>query len=315
MRKTIDVLNKDLADYIDCLAELCDQGHRRFRVLPFFNFDTRVEILDIDIVDQWEEQVKQLHLRNRDNLLTDLKTEYGTIDFDQKVQNFKDIGAAPISIIAQYNLFERQIRSSFVSCNYYPALTGACALGERILNHLIFDLKEYFKKSPHYKKIYRKKSFDNWDFMLSVLTDWNVLLADVVHNFNELKLIRNRSIHFSLATYATLRDDALSAVRLISMITGSQFGGFGTQPWFIEGTKGAPFIKKEYEKVPFVRFYYLSQSFFVGFRHSLEFNEYFRPSQIDFNDYGDGQITDQEFCKRFNEIDQSEVARRPQRSQ
>ena len=69
-------------------------------------------------------------------------TRYGAFDAQTKAQNLKDMGNAPFSILAFHNKFLHQIRDSFILGAYYPALTGACALGERILNHLALNLLE-----------------------------------------------------------------------------------------------------------------------------------------------------------------------------
>src|SRR3972149_6553409 len=95
---------------------------------------------------------------------------------DPKKENFIAIDSKPFSILAFHNRFFEQIRTSFIIGSYYPALTGACALGERILNHLILTLRDDFKNSPEYKKIYRKKSFDDWDVPISILASWGTLL-------------------------------------------------------------------------------------------------------------------------------------------
>ncbi|MBR0806767.1 hypothetical protein JQ636_24760 [Bradyrhizobium japonicum] len=75
--------------------------------------------------------------------------------------------------------------------------------------------------------------------VVAVLTDWNVLAGDVGKKFIELSKIRNRSIHFDLETYQSLRADALAALQCLNVIIEKQFGYFGSQPWFIEGTAGA----------------------------------------------------------------------------
>lgn len=109
---------------------------KRYRVLPFFDFDTRSLTLSEPIREEWDEQVKALHRQNRENTINHLKAEFGEIGWEQKIQNFVDLGPKPLSIIAFHNSFFAQVRSSFVVGAYYPALTGACALGERVLNHL-----------------------------------------------------------------------------------------------------------------------------------------------------------------------------------
>ncbi|OGP50216.1 MAG: hypothetical protein A2Y79_07875 [Deltaproteobacteria bacterium RBG_13_43_22] len=114
---------------------------RRHRILAFFDFDTRSRRLTEPIREEWEESIKAQHRQNRENIVRRLKSEFGKVEIDQKIQNFVDLGTKPVSIIAFHNAFFSQVRSSFVVGSYYPALTGACALGERILNHLILIIE------------------------------------------------------------------------------------------------------------------------------------------------------------------------------
>jgi hypothetical protein len=71
--------------------------------------------------------------------------------------------------VAFHNVFFNQVRDSFVIGSYYPALTAACALGERILNHLVLGLRDSFRTAEEYKRVYRKDSFDNWMIPIDVL--------------------------------------------------------------------------------------------------------------------------------------------------
>jgi hypothetical protein len=80
---------------------------------------------------------------------------------------------------------------------YYPALTAACALGERILNHLIIAIREDFRTTPQYRTVARKDSFDNWDLAIDTLHAWDVLLPSVVEHYRHLRDIRHRSICIS----------------------------------------------------------------------------------------------------------------------
>lgn len=132
---------------------------KRYRIFSF-DFDSRVQSLE-PVQDQWDEKVKQQHIENRENTIKGLATEFGKRNLESKVKNFQDLKSKPFSIAAFHNKFLEQIRKSFVIGGYYPALTGACALGERILNHMVLLLRDYHKESPEYKKLYRKQSFDN----------------------------------------------------------------------------------------------------------------------------------------------------------
>jgi hypothetical protein len=180
---------------------------KRYRILSF-DFDTRVRSLD-PISDEWDEQVKALHRQNRDNTIARLQQEFGIQGFKQKLKNFVDLGAKPFSVVAFHNRFYAQARSAFVHCQYYPALTGICALGERVLNHLVLGLRDHYKASSHYKRVYRKDSFDNWEVAIDALSDWQVLTPEAEWRFRELSQQRNAAIHFNAETEVNTRDDAL----------------------------------------------------------------------------------------------------------
>lgn len=100
-----------------------------------FDFDSRAHCLE-PVQDQWDEKVKELHIKNREETIRELAKQYGEWGLEAKVKNFQDLKFKPFSVAAFHNKFLEQIRNSYVIGGYYPALTGACALGERILNHL-----------------------------------------------------------------------------------------------------------------------------------------------------------------------------------
>ena len=197
---------------------------------------------------------------NKARIVDGLRRTFGELDIDRKVQDFTDMGAKPFSIIAYHNALFEHVRVAFTAGAYYPALLGACALGERILNHLVLDLREDFRNTPQYKKVYSKSSFDNWQVAIDTLAAWDVVLPDVAKEFARLAELRRRSIHFNVDTYSKLRDDALTAIAHLRLIIERQFGVFGSQPWFITGIGGTAFIKREYEMRPFIRRYFLPQS-------------------------------------------------------
>lgn len=184
-----------------------------------------------------------------------------------------DMGTKPFSIVAFHNQFFRQSRNAFVIGAYYPSLTGVCALGERILNHLVLKLRDYFKTSEHYKKVYRAESFDNWDTAIEVLSEWKVLRPETVQHFQSLKEIRNKRIHFDISTDYRDREYALDAIRKMNDILNVQFAGLGRLPWFIPNSKGAFYIKKEFETDPFVKEIYLPNCVLVTPKHRMEYDE------------------------------------------
>jgi hypothetical protein len=272
---------------------------KRYRILSF-DFDARANLLSIEIKDSMDEKNKKLMQDNKSKVIEGLIDEYGVIGSEQKIKNFIDLGASPVSVIAFHNNFLRQARDAFVVEAYYPALTASCALGERILNQLIIHLREDFKATEEYKKIYRKDSFDNWDLAIDTLESWDVLLPKVISYFRELKNIRNSALHFNPETDVDDRKKALEALRKLTEIIQGQFAGFGIQPWYIPKAKGISVIKKDAEGLPFVRRILLPSCCLVGYKHKLKHNN--GKWLVDDNhDYiGDG-LTDKEYIKLFEE--------------
>jgi hypothetical protein len=219
--------------------------------------------------------------------------QFGAYAADRKRQNFIDLGPKPFSILAFHNRFLEQVRTAFIMGAYYPALTGACALGERILNQLILTLRDDFKSSPQYKRVYNKDSFDNWDLAIETLEAWDVLLPDAAKEFRALRDRRNEAIHFRPDVDKNDRDLALAAIRSLGSIVGTQFAAWGRQPWFITGVPGEIYIKKDWESRPFIQKVYLPNCKAVGPRHRVESVV---PWVIKDEEYDECEITDEEFC-------------------
>ena len=305
MRKTIADLTRGVYDH-GAHADLADHGIRRYHL---FSFDLDSSPLSLaEAEDHWDKPIKQSHRESRAQAIKRLEQQYGSAHIDNVIKNVMDLGPK-MSLLAHHNQFHEQARQSFVAGLYYPALVSACALGERILNHLVLDLRDSFKSSEHYRKVYRKNSFDNWTFVVTVLTDSKVLVEGVGAEFLMLGELRNRSIHFDPDTYRSLREDTLAALQRLNAIIAKQFGYFGQQPWFIENTPGAQFVKRAYEAVPFVRAYVIPRSGFIGPLYGMDLSEG-GWHHLDYADYGDGELTDEEFATRYRERDPEKVVSR-----
>jgi len=276
-------------------SKLADFGRRR-HLSYTIDFDSRAHAFD-EPSEEWDYEVRRLHLENRERAKAGLAHEFGMDHLELKIQNFVAMGFKPFSILVYHNQFFDQARRAFVIGAYYPALVGACALGERILNHLILDLREAYRTSPEYKEVHRKDSFDKWHLPIDTLEAWSVLMPKAVVEFRELAKLRNRSIHFNTSTYATARDDALTAILHMRTIIEEQFAAWGNQPWFIKGTRGHLFIARAWEENPFVKNYYLPTCPFVGPHFAISFENGLRFH--DHADYGDGEWTDQEFAAAY----------------
>ena len=242
---------------------------KHYRVLSFFDFDMRVRSLD-PIQDHWEEVVKDLARERRAQTITALYHEFGERNADNKIQNFIDLGPKPMSVLAFHNAFFAQIRTAFVMRSYYPALTAACALGERILNHLILELRDQFRGTPEYREVYRKQSFDDWSIAINTLASWDVILPTAVDDFRLLMDRRHRALHFRPEVDTNARALALEAVLCLQRIIGEQFSAFGAQPWFMTDIPGESYIKQQWEGRPFIQRIYIPNAVRVGPRHRIE---------------------------------------------
>ena len=252
--------------------------------------------------------MKAQHRANREAVRRGLIAEFGEIAADAKAENFISIGTKPFSVLSYHNNFFHQIRNAFVVGAYYPALVGACALGERILNHLILDLRPYFTATPEYRKVHRKQSFDDWRLPIDTLEAWRILLPVAAREFRALMPLRHRSIHFNVETYGRLRDDALAAILHMRAIIEQQFGSHGLRPWFIKGTHGHAFIRKDFEEHPFVRTYFIPRCPFVGPLFAMSHGpDGWRAH--DRSDYGEGAWTDEEFAAAYNNRDPAQIVR------
>ncbi len=88
-----------------------------------------------------------------------------------------------------------------------------------------------------------------------------------------------------------------------------QFGAFGGQPWFIENTPGAQFIKRAYEDVPFVKTYIVPLSGFVGVEYGMDLTDR-GWLHLDYHDYGPGELDDDEYARLYRERDHRRIVTR-----
>jgi len=263
---------------------------KRYRIFTF-DFDSRAHTLQ-PANDDWEDAIKAHHEANRQQAIGNFARQFGEQRLPAKIENFIALQDKPWSIVAYHNAFLDQCRNAFVIGSYYPALTSACALGERILNHLMLNLRDQFKGTPEYKKVYRKDSFDFWPLVIDTLESWGILLPNTVTLFKELNGRRNAALHFNPSTDEEPRDLALEAIHNLQGLIREQFSAFGTQPWFLP-VPGQAYIKKEWESHPFIRLVYLPNCVHVGPSHVV--TTMFPPTISDGFEYEDREISDDEF--------------------
>lgn len=163
----------------------CPDIAEMYRVLGF-SLDSRVNYF------------KQKGLENEQkDLVLSLKNEWGELNFDEKLERYKNLNFSLLGIPGEYYNLLWSVTSSYCCGLFYPAMTSCGALGERILNQLILKTRKYYKSSIHYKKIHKKQSFDQWDIVLTILKDWEIITDEIVELFKKLKKFRNDSIHYN----------------------------------------------------------------------------------------------------------------------
>jgi len=263
---------------------------KRYRII-YFSFDTRATVLNICQSPEHKRPV-----------IESIEREYGILDLEQKVDNLTDFGTFSPSILPFFTPSFIEIQRSFIIGGYYPALTGACCLGESVLNYLIQILKNDFPLNARNRKLVCKRNIINWDKMLGILRDWEVLSPDIIGYFEQLRDIRHQeAAHFNPNSHINTRQVALRAINLLQKIIREQFGFLGGQPWIIPGTKGSFYIRKEYESYPFVKRVYLPYCYLVGPLHKMHIDKTTRsPSVEDDFQYVDKEVTDEEFANMVN---------------
>ena len=267
---------------------------RRYRMING-TFDTRSHLVTDEISPDWEPRIQTQHWANRLHALDWLKYEFGEDNLGEKVAEFGALGPEPFSVLAYHNVFFRQVRRAFVIGSHYPALVGCCALGERILNHLIHEFRDDFKGTPQYKLVYDKESFDDWNRAIDVLEAWQLLLTDVVSDYRQLRTKRNDAIHFRPETSTRAREMALEAIQLLGRIIEGQFGSLGAKPWYFQ-IPGETYIKKDAEGWPFVQKILVPTGLHVGPKYTLAYDQESGALSVeDVGDVGSDEGTDEDF--------------------
>ncbi|MCA4726891.1 hypothetical protein [Mycolicibacterium fortuitum] len=286
-------------------------GCRRYMPLRY-TFDTRNAMIDHEenFGATWEPEIRAQWRHNLRQITVGLVAEFGIADFDTKFEDYRAVGIAPMSVVALHNVFLAQIRSAFVAHAYYPALVGASALGERILNQLVIVLRgDYLDHPATTPEIASWKSFAKWSQCTDALAGWGVLSPDEVDDFTRLGKLRHRAVHYNAGLDNTdAREIALDAVHLLQDIIGKLFAPFGGPPRFIEGTTGQTFITLDAESQPLVRRFYLPACVLVSPRYQMrpKRDEDGRP-WFDVYDDGDYQVryptlTDAEYAEHCKDI-------------
>ena len=247
-------------------------GCRRY-IPHAISFDTRALVLTDEINPDWDPDVIAQHEENRRQARMRLIHDFGNADHERKIQNYGELGPAPWSVLDQHNAFMTQVRDAFTSAAYYPALVGACALGERLLNELVIRLRDSYSSHPATVEVATQKTITDWAACIKALFEWGVLDDPIATKFYELRKLRNRSVHYGKhLSGSDARDDALHAVLLVQGIVQDLFTPHGGPPTFIAGVTGNSFLALGSEDQPFIREFILPASMLVSANFVMEFD-------------------------------------------
>lgn len=216
---------------------------------------------------------------------------YGLLDIQDKYDRWLSLSPPSLCVPVEWHELLREAESAYIHGDYYPALTSACCLGERILNHLVIGLRGYFTSSPRYKEIARKNSFRNWNRLIEILSDWRVLNDDMAQQFEELLSLRNPAVHFG--SLNDRQNKASQAVGGVYSVTSKMFGMDSGH--FFE-CEGEFYIPKDKIEEPLVKEFIVPHCYLLGYKHRVE-NRDGKPTIVDDETYHDIQLTDQKFAE------------------
>lgn len=232
-------------------------GSKRF-TCSAMSFDTRAHVLATEIGEDWEPEVQEQWRSNKQHVREVLIHAFGSQNYEEKIQNFADLGPAPWSVVALHNTYLEQVRSAFTATYYYPALLGACGLGERILNQLVLILRDDYARHPATTHVAKKKSFDDWRKCIRTLSEWGVFSDDVASDYLRLMEARHAAVHYRTELDSgDARNAALSSVRLLSSLVERLFTPHGGDPHYFNGPIGRSYVRLESESDPFIRHFVL----------------------------------------------------------
>lgn len=158
-------------------------------------YDTRNVVLDLEIQDGWDEEIKSMWRANKAEIEQGLIAEFGSIDGQRKLENYRAMGPAPWSVVFEDSVLLGQVRGSFAHGDYYPALVGAATLGERLLHRLVLALRQDYVNHPATTKRVRSGRLGaEWGALIAVLHGWGVLDDALTKTYEDLEALRHSAV-------------------------------------------------------------------------------------------------------------------------
>jgi len=217
--------------------------------------------------------------------------KHGLLDIQGKYDRWLSLSPPPLCVPIEWHELILEVESAYIHGDFYPALTSACCLGERILNHLVIGLRSYFKSNNRYKEVARKDSFQDWDRLIGILSEWGVLNDELSQNFKELLKLRNPAVHFG--SLSDRQEKANLAVNGIYYVTSKMFG-MDSDYFFV--CEGEFYIPKNKIDEPLVKEFIVPHCYFLGYKHRVE-NINGKPTIVDDDPYPDIELSDEEFTE------------------
>lgn len=277
-----------------------DDGWKRYTPIAH-SFDTRANALGTEIQADWEPRIQDQWRAAHAGIRESIVHQYGAADFEEKIQSFADLGAAPWSVHGLHDLHLKQVRDAFVLGAYYPALVGASSLGERILNHLVLALRDEYTEHDATRYVANKESIDDWNKCIKALIGWGVFDEDVGRDYLTLMRMRHGAVHYrSELDSVDGSEAALEAVKLVCSLVERIFNSLGSGGHYFVGPIGRAYVRLSSENDPFVRQFILPACALVSPRFRFVHNSI---SPGGFDVYDDPEIgrdeqplTDDEFA-------------------
>jgi len=238
-----------------------------------------------------------------------LEQKYGSLRFEEKFERWLSIPKPVLSVVDEHTYLLQDIEDAYVLGSLYPALTGSCCLGERIINQIITRIRNSYRSSEQYKKVYNKDSINDWNLGIETLRLWDIINADTETEYRELYKLRTDAVHFQNKSQ-DLALMAQKAIELINQIVSDLFGLDEKKKnmliWF--EVPGQIFLRKEFEKVPFVKAFYIPSARLAGYKHTVNTTPNGEWFIKDDNVYPEIDISDDEFVHLRREY-QEEAAK------
>ena len=172
--------------------------------------------------------------REKQQQIEVLATEYGSRYVEAKFHRWLEVEPPILCAPPSYHPLLLEVESSYIHGDFYPALTAACTLGERILNELLLDLRDDYRSSARFKDVAGKEWLQNWRTAVSVLSDWKVIDDPTAMRFTELLGIRNPTVHGGELSGRAVQSKR--AIDLLYAVTAKLFGD--KHPPLLPGHRG-----------------------------------------------------------------------------